>query len=100
MLGYVEPTLEHIKQALSFARKTDGPLLVHCRAGVSRSTAIALAIAADRLGAGNEWQACKWLKQICPKAQPNELIVFLVDQLLNSNQILMRETKRAFEYSL
>ena len=100
MLGYVEPEPEHIRQALTFARETDGSLLVHCRAGVSRSTAIAMAIAADRLGARGERSACKWLKQVCPQAQPNWLIVCLADQLLNSNQSLVRETKRLFKYSL
>ena len=82
MLSYVEPEPEHIQQALTFARETDGPLLVHCRAGVSRLTAIALAIAADRLGAGNEWQACEWLRQTYPKAQPNRLVVVLADEVM------------------
>ena len=82
MLDYVEPESDHVQQALTFARETDGPLLVHCRAGVSRSTAIALAIAADRLGAGNERQACKWLRQTYPQAQPNRLVVFLADEYL------------------
>jgi len=99
MLGYVEPESEHIRQALTFARETDGSLLVHCRAGVSRSTAIALAIKAVSLGAGNEWQACEWLKQVCPQAQPNKLVMSLADQILNSNKILIRETERAFWHS-
>ena len=83
MLGYVEPEPKHVQQALTFARETDGPLLVHCRAGVSRSTAIALAIASDRLGAGNERQACEWLRQTYPQAQPNRLIVFLADDVMS-----------------
>ena len=83
MLGYIEPELEHVQQALTFAREINGPLLVHCRAGVSRSTAIALAMVADRLGAGNERQACEWLQQIYPQAQPNRLVVFLADQVLD-----------------
>ena len=73
MLGYVEAEPEHVQQALTFAQEIDGPLLVHCRAGISRSTAIALAIAADRLGAGNERHACEWLRQTYPQAQPNRL---------------------------
>ena len=89
MLGYVEPEPEHVQQALTFARETHGPLLVHCRAGVSRSTAIALAIAADRLGAGSERQACEWLWQTCPKAQPNRLVVFLADEKLKRDQALV-----------
>ena len=90
MLGYVEPEPEHVQQALTFAREIDGPLLVHCRAGVSRSTAIALAIAADRLGAGNERQACEWLRQTYPKVQPNGLVVFLADEVLHREKHLLR----------
>lgn len=90
MLGYVEPEPEHIQQALAFARETDGPLLVHCRAGVSRSTAIALVIAADRLGAGHERQACEWLRRIYPQAQPNRLVVFLADEVLKRNMALSK----------
>ena len=88
MLGYVEPEPEHIQQALTFARETDGSLLVHCRAGVSRSTAIALAIAADRLGAGKERQACEWLRQTYPKAQPNRLVVYWSERVLDCSGAL------------
>jgi predicted protein tyrosine phosphatase len=88
MLGYVEPEPEHVQQALAFARGTDGPLLVHCRAGVSRSTAIALAIAADRLGAGNERQACEWLRKNYPQGQPNRLVVYWAEQYLNCSGVL------------
>jgi predicted protein tyrosine phosphatase len=89
MLDYVEPELEHVQQAVTFAQEIDGPLLVHCRAGVSRSAAIALAIVADRLGAGNERQACEWLRQTYPLAQPNRLIVFLADEVLGRSQTLI-----------
>ena len=81
MLGYVEPELEHVQQALNFARETDGPLLVHCREGISRSTAIALALASDRLGVGRERQACEWLRATYPEAQPNRLVVFCLDEV-------------------
>ena len=90
MLDYIEPEPEHVQQALTFAREADGPLLVHCRAGVSRSTAIALAIAADRLGAGNERQACEWLWETYPQAQPNRLVVFLADETLKCQQSLFK----------
>ena len=96
MLGYIEPELEHVQQALTFAREINGPLLVHCRAGVSRSTAIALAILADRLDAGNERQACEWLRQAYPQAQPNRLVVFLVDELLGRGQALIKAVTGIF----
>jgi predicted protein tyrosine phosphatase len=96
MLGYVEPEPEHVQQALTFARETDGPLLVHCRAGVSRSTAIALAIAADRLGTGNERQACEWLRQTYPQSQPNRLVVFHADLVLKRDYSLSSAAKEVF----
>ena len=96
MLGYVEPESEHVRQALTFAQEIDGPLLVHCRAGVSRSTAIALAIAADCLGAGKERQACEWLRETYPQAQPNRLVVFLADEVLSRRQTLFTAATRIF----
>ena len=96
MLDYIEPELEHIQQALAFAQEIDRPLLVHCRAGVSRSTAIALAIAADCLGAGNERQACEWLRQVYPQAQPNRLVVFHADAVLKRNYSLYSAVKQVF----
>jgi predicted protein tyrosine phosphatase len=88
MLGYVEPEPEHVQQALTFARETDGPLLVHCRAGISRSPAIALAIASDRFGSGNEQQAYHCLLEVCPHAQPNRLAVHWIDQVLSADHAL------------
>ena len=96
MLAYVEPESDHVQQALTFAQEIDGPLLVHCRAGVSRSAAIALAIAADRLGAGNERQACEWLRQAYPQAQPNRLVMFLADEVLGRGQALIKAVTGIF----
>ena len=90
MLGYVEPEPEHVQQALNCAQEIDGQLLVHCRAGVSRSTAIALAIAANLLGTGNERKACEWLRETYPQAKPNRLVVFLVDEALKCEQSLFK----------
>ena len=58
MDDYVIPQMSHIKRALDFADKIeDGSLLIHCRAGISRSSAIALAVIAKRLGSGKEEEA-------------------------------------------
>ncbi len=96
MLDYIEPEPEHVQQALTFAQEIDGPLLVHCRAGVSRSTAITLAIATDRMGAGNERQACEWLRRIVPNAQPNRLVIFHADYLLGLEKALLRSVTDSF----
>ena len=95
-LGYIEPEAEHVQQALNFATEIDGPLLLHCRAGISRSTAIALAIATDRMGAGNERQACEWLRRIVPNAQPNMLVIFHADYLLGLEKALLRSVTNSF----
>jgi len=97
-LGYIEPEPEHVQQALTFARQVRGPLIIHCRAGVSRSTAIGLAIASDRLGAGNERQACEWLLETRPQAQPNRLVVFLADEILKRGDALITAAIRFFQY--
>lgn len=95
-LGYVEPEPEHVQQALNFARETSGTLLVHCRKGISRSTAIALTIASDRLGAGKERQACEWLRTAYPAAQPNRLVVFCLDEIRGDGHRLSRAVNHVF----
>lgn len=95
-LGYVEPEPEHVQQALNFARETNGMLLVHCREGISRSTAIALTIASDRLGAGKERKACEWLRTAYPEAQPNRLVVFYLDEMRGDGHRLSRAVNHVF----
>lgn len=65
---------------LAFARASDGPLLVHCGAGASRSPACALLVNALRLGPGREREAAT-LTDVRP-CYPNTLVVKLGDDLL------------------
>ena len=95
-LGYVEPEPEHVQQALNFARETNVMLLVHCREGISRSTAIALTIASDRLGAGKERKACEWLRSAYPEAQPNRLVVFCLDEVCGYGYRLSHAVNHVF----
>ena len=65
MDDYIVPQMSHIKRALEFADKfEDGSLLIHCHAGISRSSAIALAVIAKRLGSGKEEKADMVYKQV------------------------------------
>lgn len=78
------PALQHVEAAISFGREhAGGKLLVHCKAGVARSTALALAIIADRLGEGNEAAAVRYLLKIRKEAAPNLFLLDMVDDYLN-----------------
>ena len=46
---FIEPQESHVQRALTFADEIgDGSLLIHCHAGISRSSAIGLAIIAQQ----------------------------------------------------
>lgn len=78
------PDVSHVEAAIDFAREhVNHQLLVHCKAGIARSTAIALAIIADRLGKGNEMEAVNYLLHIRNEAAPNLLLLNMVDDYLN-----------------
>ncbi len=55
-------------------------ILVHCHAGVSRSTAFAYGILAHRFGAGREAEAFEALLTIVNKPWPNRRIVEIFDR--------------------
>jgi predicted protein tyrosine phosphatase len=82
-----------IEQALQFARAVDPErerLLVHCHVGIGRSTAVALAIIADRLGRGREDAAVAELLRIRPQAVPNLHVLALADEILGRDGALVR----------
>jgi predicted protein tyrosine phosphatase len=86
---HVPPTREDVEHLLAFGREVserpEAHLLVHCRAGVSRSTAAAALIL---LQAHPEWPASVALEAISairPRAWPNLLILELGDSLLGRN---------------
>jgi predicted protein tyrosine phosphatase len=57
-------------------------ILVHCHAGVSRSTAFAYCLIAHQLGAGSEEEAFAALLTITRKPWPNRRIVEILDEAL------------------
>lgn len=83
--GLVAPSLEHVEALLAFADGWSGarPLLIHCWAGVSRSTAAAYAIACARTAPGREAEWAARLRDAAPTATPNPLIIALADRLLD-----------------
>jgi len=58
-------------------------MIIHCKAGISRSTAAAYAILCNALGPGKEQEALDILLQIRPTSYPNRLIVAYADRILD-----------------
>lgn len=92
------PTQNHMEQILEFGRKAikDGhPVLIHCTAGVSRSPAAALILAAS-LTKLSMSDLVKVLREKAPYCRPNWLMVELGEQLLGLNSELsdaLRQSK-------
>ena len=84
MDGHVAPDVAHVQSLLDFARAWDraDPLLSHCYAGVSRSTAAAYVIACALRPDFCEIETAQRLRARSPTATPNARIVAIADGLL------------------
>jgi predicted protein tyrosine phosphatase len=82
--GYVTPETEHVEQLILFVRRwrRDTPLVVHCYAGVSRSTAAAFVSVCALNPRSEERTIASALRRASPTATPNLRIVALADRLL------------------
>jgi predicted protein tyrosine phosphatase len=76
---------EVMEKILAFAREWDEarPMLIHCFAGISRSTATAFAVACARSADADEHAIARALRAAAPHAQPNRRLVALADDLLD-----------------
>ena len=85
--GLVPPDATHAARLLAFLADWDGRsvVLIHCWAGVSRSTAAAYVAASLRDGPGSETGLAHRLRQAAPFATPNRLLVALADRMLGRN---------------
>ncbi len=83
--GYVAPANEHILRLLGFVHDWDrtAPLVVHCYAGISRSTAAAYVAACALNPHRDEMAIAAGLRRASPTATPNARIVALADRALN-----------------
>ncbi|HVX98952.1 MAG TPA: protein-tyrosine phosphatase family protein [Pseudorhodoplanes sp.] len=90
--GCVPPCGEHVEQLISFVTKWDraAPLVVHCFAGISRSTAGAF-ITACCLNPGRDERAiARQIRAASPTAQPNIRLVSLADEILGRDGRMVR----------
>jgi len=81
------PTREHVAQILAWGSSlpSDAVVLVHCEAGVSRSTAAALALLVQHRGIDKIDECAKLLTDVRPVACPNPIISRFADEQLGCN---------------
>ncbi len=82
--GYTVPADDHVQRLLDFVGKWDqaAPMVVHCFAGISRSTAGAY-VAACALNPQRDEMSIAWdIRRASRTAQPNSAIVTIADRLL------------------
>ena len=85
--GHILPVDGHVETMLDFVRGWDGaaPLLIHCYAGVSRSTAGAFITACALDPTRDEGAIAADIRARSPTATPNRLMVEIADRLLGRN---------------
>jgi predicted protein tyrosine phosphatase len=83
--GFVVPDARMVEQVLAFAQDWDAraPMVVHCWAGISRSTASAFAIACARNPQADELGIALAMRRASSSAFPNRRIVALADDILD-----------------
>jgi predicted protein tyrosine phosphatase len=84
MEGMILPDEVAVRRILEFNAGWDAgaPMLIHCWAGISRSTATAFTVACARSPEAKERDIALALRRAAPHAAPNRRIVTLADALL------------------
>ena len=90
--GMTLPGEEHVRRILDFARAWDRrrPLVVHCYAGISRSTASAFMTACALNPHRDEISIARQIRAASAIAQPYRLIVSIADKVLGREGRMLR----------
>jgi len=90
--GMVAPGEAHMRELLDFVAAWDraAPLVIHCYAGISRSTAAAYATVCALLPEQDELELAQRLRAASPSATPNARIVALADSVLKREGRMVR----------
>jgi predicted protein tyrosine phosphatase len=90
--GFMAPSEDHVTRVLEFVRGWDraAPLVIHCYAGISRSTASAFAAACALNPHRDELDIAWAIRSASPIASPNRLIVSLADRALGREGRMVR----------
>lgn len=92
MAGYVAPARRHVDELIEFALGWGGrgPIVVHCWAGISRSTAAAYTALCTINPEASEQRIAAHLRQASPTAYPNRLMIRLADEALGRRGRMVR----------
>jgi predicted protein tyrosine phosphatase len=82
--GMVLPGEEHVRRLLDFANawQRESPMVIHCYAGISRSTAAAYITLCATRPERDEAEIARRLRAASPYATPNRRLVALADAML------------------
>ena len=82
--GLVPPHQDHVAELIGFTHDWDrvGPMMVHCWAGISRSTAAAFIMLCALNPYSDENQIAQQIRTASPTATPNQRLVRFADELL------------------
>jgi predicted protein tyrosine phosphatase len=83
--GLIHPSEEHVDSLIRFLDRWDRqtPLIIHCWAGISRSTAAAFVTACALAPSRDEAEIAQQLRAASPTASPNGRLVALADRRLS-----------------
>lgn len=103
MEGLILPSADLVQQLLAFGRAWDAraPMIVHCWAGISRSSASAFVLACDRNPEVDERAIALRMRAAAKHAYPNRRIVALADDILGRHGRMVDavEAMGDYEYS-
>jgi predicted protein tyrosine phosphatase len=90
--GYTLPANEHVQRLINFVTAWDrkAPMVMHCFAGISRSTAAAYVTACALNPQRDEMQIAWDIRRSSRTAQPNARIVSVADRLLKRDGRMVR----------
>lgn len=80
LVGYIHPTEEHLAEIFEFSKDftDEDKVLVHCHAGISRSTAIAIGVCIQH---GMDYiEAYNLIASVRPILSPNKLLIRYIDE--------------------
>ncbi|MCP4937396.1 MAG: tyrosine protein phosphatase [bacterium] len=82
--GFVTPSTQHVEQLIKYALQWDqlNPLVIHCWAGISRSTAAAFIALCALNPHQDELHIARSIRNKSVTATPNSLLVSCADQVL------------------